>query len=85
MKSLEDLIQHSPEIGMKHYDRSMASEEAKQQQDLAAKEASYIQAVGYVPTPNISAQDWEDQVHRNKRSTGTYIQSPNPYRSGSMY
>ena len=85
MNDLTDLIVTTPEIGMKHYDRTVVTEEAKQQQNLAAKEASYLQAVGYVVTPNISAQDFEDQVHRNKVSKargGLYVQAPSPIRCG---
>ena len=73
---------------MKHYDSPVADSTARQQQDMAAKEASYAQAVGYPVTPNISAQDWEDQVHRNKVSLvrgGLYVQKADPARSGSMH
>lgn len=87
MKSLEDLVITAPEMVMKHYDRSAMTEQARQQQDLAAKEASYAQAVGYPVTHNISCQEWEDMVSRNERSLsygGTYVQKPDPGRSGSM-
>lgn len=85
MKTLEELIMTSPEIGMKHYDRTLCkNSRALQQQNLAAKEASYIQAVGYVPSVSISTQDWEDQVQRNKRSAGEYKMTARVPRSGSM-
>lgn len=88
MNDLADLIQPTPEVGMKHFDKSVEDSTARQQQNMAAKEASFVQAVGYVPTSNISAQDWEDQVHRNKVSKargGLYRQKADPARSGSMY
>ena len=88
MNDLADLITTTPEIGMKHYDSPVATSEARQQQDMAAKQASFEQAVGYPVTPNISAQDWEDQVHRNKISKargGLYVQRADPARNGSMH
>ena len=53
------------EVFMKHFD-GKGSPRVQQMKDLLAKEASYIQAVGYTPTPNIMTQAWEDMVHRDK-------------------
>ena len=88
MKSLDELVTPAPELTMHHYDKSMMSPEAAQQAALAAKEASCVQAVGYMPTSNISAQEWELQLERNERSKamgGEYVRTPDPGRSGSMY
>lgn len=85
MKDITELTVTTPEISMKHYDSSVTSSEGRQQQDMAAKQASFEQAVGYPVTPNISAQDWEDQVHRNKISKsrgGLYVQKADPVRCG---
>lgn len=62
----EDADMFCPEIHMKHYDKGSYDTRVVQQQNLAAKEASYIQALGYVPTLSLSNQDWEDQLQRNK-------------------
>ena len=72
---------------MQHYDASNGSPEAQVHAEMAAKEASYVQAVGYVPTTNISNQDWEDMVLRNEISEargGEYRANPYPGRNGTM-
>ncbi len=88
MKQLEDLMQFNTEIGMRHFDRPHYNARIVAQQNLAAKEASAVQAVGYVPRLDISAQEWEDQVHRNavsKARGGVYMMKPEPSRNQSPY
>lgn len=88
MKQLEDITQFNTELGMRHFDRPHYNKRIVEQQNLAAKEASACQAVGYVPRLDISAQDWEDQVHRNKISKargGLYVMNVPTPRRQSLY
>lgn len=43
-----------------------------QESDLMAKEASYIQPCGYIPTDQISQREWDAMVKRNEMSRGEY-------------
>ena len=84
MKQLEDLLTSTPEIPMKHYEAANTDKRAVELNNLASKEASFVQMVGYVPRADMRAQDWEDMVHRNEISKargGIYVQKPNPVRS----
>lgn len=88
MKTLNELTDTSPELGMKHYDKGKYGARVTEIQNLAAKEASYCQAVGYVPTRSISNQDWEDMLIRNERSKqygGEYVMAPTILRNESRH
>lgn len=52
--STEDKEQWSEDLHMIH-----------SSDDGRSKESSLIQALGYVPTPNIANQEWEDMLKRN--------------------
>lgn len=52
---------------MRHYDKGEDyNERIVQQQNLIAKEASFVQACGYIPTDQIPAKDWNAMVARDK-------------------
>jgi len=88
MKSIEELTIISPEIPMKHYEAKRMSPRDVEINNLASKEASYIQVLGYVPRVDMRAQDWEDQVQRNeqsKRYGGSYVQRGDPGRRCNLF
>ena len=88
MKQLEDLLISTPEMSMKHYEALKTDPRAIEMNNLASKEASYVQMVGYVPRADMRAQDWEDMVARNEISKargGIYVQKPDPVRSCNLF
>lgn len=77
------VLTKTTEVRMKHFDHGQDYNEAVvAEQNLIAKEASYIQTVGYTPTTELSQREWEQMQRRNKMSRGVYQGEPeNPRRS----
>lgn len=55
------------EVRMKHYDNGCSPSQALQDQTLVAKEASYIQCCGYIPTDQLSQREWDAMENQDKR------------------
>ena len=73
---------------MKHFDKGEDyNERILQQQNMIAKEASHVQAVGYIPTDQISQKDWDEMVKRDRRIPGPngYTYSPDDVYKGEVY
>ena len=64
-----------PEVHMKHYDSAPKDARGLEMQNLAAKEASYVQACGYVPCLSMANQKWQDELERS-RLPRTHINKP---------
>lgn len=71
----DNILTKTTEVRMKHYDKEMGeyNERIVHQQNLIAKEASFVQACGYIPREDgLSAHEWKQMVRRNKMSRGIY-------------
>jgi hypothetical protein len=73
---------------MKHFDSGNYDERVNAIQSSHAKEASAVQAVGYLPSAHISDREWNEMVARDKRTydeNGYYHYDPDDVYRGEQY